>query len=97
MKTNFPDRISRLNEIFGYERVAKYLSPADEIDVLKWANSGTLVNVKIDYSCLLNKFPEFNKQWLEEGIGEMFKCGNEEENIKAIYERLNKELGGKFF
>ena len=57
MKTSFPNRISRLNEIFGYKRVAKYLSPADEIDVLKWANSDTLVNVKIDYSCLLYKFP----------------------------------------
>ena len=88
MKTSFPNRISYLNGILGYERVAKYLSPADEIDVLKWANSDTLTDVKIDYSCLLHYFPEFNKEWLEEGVGDVFSSGSEEENIKTIQARI---------
>ena len=53
-KTSFPNRISYLNRLFGYEKVASYLNQ-DEIDVLKWANSDTLLEppVKIDYTYFL--------------------------------------------
>ena len=69
-KTSFPDRISLLNHEFGYKNVALYLGQ-DETDILKWANSDTLLEAptKIDYTYFLHKYPNFNKQWLEEGIG----------------------------
>lgn len=81
----FNNRISKLIMIFGLDGLAYYLSQ-DASDIAKWSNSETLTEAPahINYSFLLHHYPNFNEQWLTEGIGDMFISGTEEENIKDI-------------
>lgn len=91
----FCDRIQYLANVFtSSDILAEYLGE-DKIEVAKWANSVTLINplVRIDYACLLSHFPEFNPQWLEKGIGNIYKNGTNEENEAKI----KKQITGRFY
>lgn len=88
----FSDRILRLVEIYGIDALAFYLHQ-DAPTIGKWSNSETLVEapVNIDYTYFLYKNPEFNELWLKEGMGDVFKNGTYDENVKTIKEREFKK------
>lgn len=87
-KEKFCDRINYLANLFGCDELAFYLSQ-DVVDVMRWSNSVTLVDapVMIDYTYFLHKNPEFNRDWLKQGIGDRFFSGTIEENEKIIKDR----------
>lgn len=86
----FSDRINYLANLFGSKELAFVLSQNEE-DVEKWSNSATLVEspVRIDYTYLTHKYPQFRSEWLQNGEGEIFNSGSEEENVKKIKARVS--------
>ena len=88
----FSDRINYLANIFGVDELAFCLNQ-NSTEVGKWSNSATLVEspVRIDYTYLSHKYPQFRSEWLQNGEGEIFNSGSEEENVKKIKERESKK------
>lgn len=86
----FSDRINYLANLFGSKELAFVLSQNEE-DVEMWSNSATLVEspVRIDYTYLTHKYPQFRSEWLQNGEGEIFNSGSEEENVKKIKARVS--------
>lgn len=88
----FSDRIHYLANIFGIDRLAELIYGADAINVGEWSNKLTIENVPygVSFAPLLHYYPEFNKQWLEDGFGQIFVNGTEEDNIKSIQNKEGK-------
>ena len=72
--TTFNDRMACLIRQYGSYNVARALG-VDETLLNRWSNSDVVLEapVRIDYTYFKYKHPEVNPQWLEQGIGEMFK------------------------
>lgn len=88
----FSDRINYLANLFGSKELA-FVLRQNEDDVDSWSNSATLVEppVRVDYTYLTHQYPQFRSEWLQNGEGEIFNSGSEEENVKKIKERVSKK------
>lgn len=83
----FNDRISYLLNLFGDIKLAVYLNmEGDEMLLDRWANSETLTEAPrdFDFTYMLHKHPEFRKEWLETGEGDIYVSGSVEENETMI-------------
>ena len=91
----FSDRIAHILNLYSMKfqhKVADYFGVGLQ-DVQKWSNS--LMKeppLGMDYSRFLYMNPEFSREWLEKGEGDVFVKGSEEENIKMILKREEEYL-----